>query len=308
MKKLLLSLGLLAAMSAQAADFSGTLLGGEFFFNIVDEDAATCEFAANPNGPYNISLTGAWLPSTVNYNGKDYTIIGVGVEAFKDGYVTNGANNATARQREFWGIPTTVTYVRADAFNGFRSNFPALLRGTVTEFDVTAMRNNKINALNAGASGNGTYKCTEQPQGYTVNSNTDSYTATSALAASAGSIIYKEIEGGNKVLVAYPGDHRRTYHHTYQSGVNHYSLDDLYNQLITEVNATGYVEIGENAFYGNENVTKVNFDQALTTIGAHAFENSVLTTLVLPATVTTIGEDAFKNVTTLTSITCNALT
>ena len=318
MKKLLLSAGLLlATVAMQAADFSATLLGGEFFFNIVSEDDATCEFAANPNGPYDIHLTGAWLPNTVNYNGKDYTIIGVGVEAFKDGYVTNGANNSTARQREFWGFPTTVTYVRADAFNGFRSNFPCLLRGNVTEFDVTAMRNNKINAMNYGAQGNGTYKSTEQPQGYTVNSNNDTYTPTSALAVSAGSIIYKEIDGGGKVLVAYPGDHRRTYHHTYQSGVNIYPLDDsskglenggLYNFMITEVNASGFVEIGENAFYGNENVTKVNFDQTLTTIGAHAFENSVLTTLVLPATVTTIGTDAFKNVTTLTSITCNALT
>ena len=128
MKKLLLSLGLFAALTAaQAADFSATLLGGEFFFDIVNEEAATCEFAANPNGPYNVTLTGAWLPSTVSYNGKDYTIIGVGVEAFKDGYVTNGANNSSATQREFWGFPTSLTYVRADAFNGFRSNFPALL-------------------------------------------------------------------------------------------------------------------------------------------------------------------------------------
>ena len=294
-------------MSAQAADFSATLLGGEFFFNIVDEDAATCEFAANPNGPYNITLTGAWLPTTVNYNGKDYTIIGVGVEAFKDGYVTNGADNNTAKQREFWGFPTTLQYVRADAFNGFRSNFPALLRGNVTEFDVTAMRNNKINAINT-AGQEGTYLSVSQVQGYKVNTNNDTYSATSALEASAGSIIYKELDGGGKVLVAYPGDHRRTYHHYYQSGVTLFPLDDLYDQIITVVDATGYVEIGENAFYGNENVTQVNFDQALTTIGAHAFENSVLTTLTLPATIETIGEDAFKNVTTLTSITCNAVT
>ena len=249
-------------MSAQAADFSATLLGGEFFFNIVDEDAATCEFAANPNGPYNITLTGAWLPTTVNYNGKDYTIIGVGVEAFKDGYVTNGADNNTAKQREFWGFPTTLQYVRADAFNGFRSNFPALLRGNVTEFDVTALRNNKINAINT-AGQEGTYLSVSQVQGYKVNTNNDTYSATSALEASAGSIIYKELDGGGKVLVAYPGDHRRTYHHYYQSGVTLFPLDDLYDQIITVVDATGYVEIGENAFYGNENVTQVNFDQAL---------------------------------------------
>ncbi|MBO4871545.1 MAG: leucine-rich repeat protein, partial [Muribaculaceae bacterium] len=309
MKKILLSAGLmLAAVAMQAADFSATLLGGEFFFNIVDEDAATCEFAPNPNEPYNITLTGPWLPSTVNYNGKDYTIIGVGVEAFKDGYVTNGANNTTAQQREFWGFPTTLTYVRADAFNGFRSNFPAILRGNVTEFDATAMRNNKINAINTAGQA-GTYLSTSQVQGYKVNVD-DSYTATSALAASAGSIIYKVLDGDDKVLVAYPGDHRRTYHHFYQSGVDifQFTNPDLYNELITEVNASGYVEIGDYAFYGNENVTKVNFDDALTTIGAHAFENSVLTTLTLPATITTIGEDAFKGVTTLTSITCNAAT
>ena len=308
MKKILLTFSLLVAtLAATAADFSSTLLGGLFYFNIVDEDAATCEFAPNPDGPYNITLTGAWLPSTVNYNGKDYTIIGIGAEAFKDGYVTNGANNTTAKQREFWGFPTTLTYVRADAFNGFRSNFPALLRGNVTEFDVTAMRNNKINAINT-AGQTGTYRSSEQPAGYTVNTNNDTYTATSALAASAGSIIYKELNGGGKVLVAYPGDHRRTFHRSYQSGTTLYPLDALYNELITVVNATGYVEIGENAFYGNKNVKQVNFDQSLTTIGAHAFENSVLTTLTLPATITTIGEDAFKGVTTLTSITCNATT
>ncbi|MBQ7691829.1 MAG: leucine-rich repeat domain-containing protein [Muribaculaceae bacterium] len=305
MKKLLLTLGLFAAMTAaQAADFSATLLGGEFFFDIIDEEAATCEFAANPNGPYNVTLTGPWMPSTVTYNDKEYTIIGVGVEAFKDGYVTNGANNNTARQREFWGFPTSLTYVRADAFNGFRSNFPALLRGNVTEFDVTAMRNNKIAAINAAGQG-GTYVSTEQVSGYTVNAVTDTYTATSAYAASAGSIIYKVLDDGGKLLVAYPGDHRRTYHHTYQSGVTIFPLDELYDQHITVVNATDYVEIGENAFYGNEYVERVDFCDTLTTIGAHAFENSVLTSLTLPATLTTIGEDAFKGVTTLTSITCN---
>lgn len=63
------------------------------------------------------------------------------------------------------------------------------------------------------------------------------------------------------------------------------------------------VEIGQQAFYNNKNITSVTVPEGVANIGHSAFCKSVnLTTVNLPETLKTIGENAFKDCTNLLNI------
>ncbi|MBQ4109386.1 MAG: leucine-rich repeat protein [Clostridia bacterium] len=63
------------------------------------------------------------------------------------------------------------------------------------------------------------------------------------------------------------------------------------------------VEIGQQAFYNNKNITGVTVPEGVVNIGHSAFCKSVnLTTVNLPETLKTIGENAFKDCTNLLNI------
>jgi hypothetical protein len=64
---------------------------------------------------------------------------------------------------------------------------------------------------------------------------------------------------------------------------------------------SGVTHIGEYAFHGMGKITSVEIPSTVTTIGAHAFQNTIINTVTIPDSVTTIGEYAF-NSTPLTSI------
>lgn len=64
--------------------------------------------------------------------------------------------------------------------------------------------------------------------------------------------------------------------------------------------------IGENAFRDLPN-EEFTFPDTLTTIGAHAYDGTAITSVVIPSGVTHIGEGAFANIATLTEIIYNAV-
>ncbi|MBQ7338465.1 MAG: leucine-rich repeat domain-containing protein [Clostridia bacterium] len=73
----------------------------------------------------------------------------------------------------------------------------------------------------------------------------------------------------------------------------------------TEMDMT-VTAIGDQAFYAMSNISEVNFNSSLTSIGAFAFANcESLDNVVLPASLTEIGQGAFFSCDKLTTITLN---
>ncbi|MBQ7691830.1 MAG: leucine-rich repeat protein [Muribaculaceae bacterium] len=278
MKRRLLfaSLLLSAGLAATAADFMVTTNGGDMYYDIVDPVALTCEYAPNPNGPYNLTFTStAPLTATVTNpnDGQTYTVIGVGANAFKDGTINSDASSGTIAYNHMWWWPNTITYIRAGAFDNCTSNFPCARFNsgfTPGSIDKAAFINNKINQFNPAASGD-YYKVTDYNAGNTGD------------ASGRSGVLYCE-ENGVKTLLVYGGDHHRSSWEKKPDGTS--AAANPYYTLTTSVDLTEWNVIGENAFYGNHNIRSI-------TLGAN---------------LTAIETNAFKDVTTITSITCNAVT
>ena len=78
----------------------------------------------------------------------------------------------------------------------------------------------------------------------------------------------------------------------------------LNGQLVTEANLNTAKKIGEKAFYGYSDLTKVTIGNSVTSIGNSAFYGcSGLASVTIPNSVTSIGNDAFYKCSGLTSVT-----
>ena len=244
------------------------------YYKVVDENAATCEYAPNPNGPYNVTFasSSALTATVVNPdNGKTYTVIGVGENAFKDGTINSNAATGAISYNHMWWWPNTISYIRAGAFENTSSNFPCIRFNsgfTPGSIDKAAFINNRINQFNPSASGD-YYKVTDYNAGNTGDANGRS------------GLLYCE-ENGKKILLVFGGDHHRSSWEKIPDGTQGKANPNY--TLTTSVDLSEFNVIGENAFYGNQNI------QAIT----------------LGANLEAIETNAFKNVTSITSITCNA--
>ncbi|MBO4870589.1 MAG: leucine-rich repeat protein, partial [Muribaculaceae bacterium] len=277
MKKLLLTFCMLAAtLAATAADFMVTTSGGDVYYNIVDADALTCEYAPNPNGPYNLTFPSSSVLTTTVTNpndGKTYTVIGVGENAFKDGTINSDASGGSVAYNHMWWWPNTITYIRAGAFENTKSNFPCARFNsgfTPGSIDKAAFINNRINQFNPAVSGN-YYKVTDYNAGNTGD------------AEGRSGALYCE-ENGKKILLVYGGDHHRSSWERKPDGTS--AASNPYYTLTTRVDLSEFNIIGENALYGNQNLQQITFG----------------------ADLEAIETDAFKGATAITTIICNATT
>ncbi|MBO4870807.1 MAG: leucine-rich repeat protein [Muribaculaceae bacterium] len=242
-----------------------------FYFRVIADDEV--EYIApsdyDPDlGPYS-GVYRYETPETVEYNDKTYRVTTVGEGAFKDATI-HGGNDYT---NLIW--LNNVQTIKANAFSGWHINWLGL--NSITDVDPTAFRGNKINRMTIFG---GDF-------GYSPDNN-GNYNGS----AMSGDI-YKMVDG-KKVLWGWGGD-RRT--NAWMNG----------NMSITTAWTFNYDEIGAYALADNENLTSVTIEGA-SKIGQEALAGmTALQTLVLPAQLTEIGTDAFKGVTTLTSLTVNAV-
>lgn len=78
---------------------------------------------------------------------------------------------------------------------------------------------------------------------------------------------------------------------TVKSGINNITLNE------------GLETIGDNAFYGCQNLTAIALPSTLKTIGSMTFNTTALTTINIPESVTSVGEKAFGNSASLAEVT-----
>ncbi len=77
-----------------------------------------------------------------------------------------------------------------------------------------------------------------------------------------------------------------------------------YNYALQSVAMANSIKsIGENAFRFCANLNSITFSDSLTTIGTNAFEETALSTLLLPASLETLGDGAFADCFLLTEVT-----
>ena len=169
-------------------------------------------------------------------------------------------------------IPSTVTTIRAGAFNNGSTITSLGIPSSVTSIDD--------NAFNG---------CTNL-ESVTINSDADFSKAE--LYFSQNGIRY-HVLGKNKVEVV----------QNFVDGTNSYSGDVVIPKTVGDFTVTS---IGNNAFRDCDNLTSISFPEGLETIGEWAFaECDGLTTVAIPSSVTQIGSydyDAFVGCSKLSAI------
>ena len=94
---------LLSCLLAKAADF----VEDGFSFNVISLDDMTCEILADESTEYSGTLN---IPSTVIYNNRSFSVVGVGNKAFKG-----------CEQIEQVVLPETIKSIGTEAFSGCSS-------------------------------------------------------------------------------------------------------------------------------------------------------------------------------------------
>lgn len=101
-KVLLMCSMLLCSVMAQAYDFE---VNG-MLFNVISEENSTCELTLDESTFWQTPYSGdVIVPSTVEHNGKTYTVTGIGEDAFSNGYEITSVV-----------MPQTITYIGEFAF------------------------------------------------------------------------------------------------------------------------------------------------------------------------------------------------
>lgn len=290
-RKIMLFLMALLPLAVMADTYDTTIDGITYSINM-DTKKAYAKTITTSNGRVTVK-------SSVKYQDKNYTVIGIGYEAAKGNTTITSVS-----------LPSTLTYINDGAFKGCTKlvsvNIPAgvKLYGT-TFYGCTSLKSVVI------------------PYGVTYNDNIfggadfaqsglesvtiDSEIVREGLFHSCYSL--KNVTFGNHVKyieasvfyycnslekITLPDGLTTICNNLFQSCTNLRSV--TIPSIVTS--------IGNNAFYGCKNLTTINLPENLKTIGGYAFYDcSSLPTITIPNKVTSIGDKAFEGCTGLTSVT-----
>ena len=263
LKFLFTTLLLLCSVVVTAHDFEKE----GFFFKITDETNKTVQvvYKGSSYNEYSNEYTGVlYIPSSVFYNGKFYSVTSIGHSAF---YRCSGLTSVT--------IPNSVTSIGQYAFEGCSGLKKVAIGSNVTSIGNEAF----IGCVNL--------KTVENLSSLNLTKGSSDY---GYVAYYADTFIFVNgdykwsVSDGTYTLVDYVGN-----------------ATEL--TLPANYNGEDYV-IGKNAFMGNSSITSIEIPNSVTSIEGYAFYNcSGLTSITIPNSVTSIGQYAFYNCSGLTNVT-----
>ena len=330
---------LLCSVAASAHDFE---VGG-IFYNVTSKTFSKVEVTYKGNSYYSYEEYSGdvVIPSSVSYNGKNYSVTSIGEGAFYD---CSGLTSVT--------IPNSVTSIEIQAFFNCSGLTSITIPASVTDIGYYAFQGCSSLTSIIVESGNKVYDSRE-------NCNAIIETATNTLlvgcknsvipnsATSIGNLAFFDCSGLTSVTIPNSitnigelafyncsGLTSVTIPNSVTSiGIQAFEDCSSLTSIIVESNNEVYdnrdncnaiietatntllvgcknsvipnsvTSIGELAFQSYDGLTSVTIPNSVTSIGRQAFFNcSDLASITIPASVTSIGNSAFSNCSGLTSI------
>ena len=279
-KQLFLFAFIMAALTGWSQDFSAVCSTGQtLYYTITSPSAPYTVKVDMPDEGYSPSITGVLnIPSTVSYEGIDYTVKAIGIGAF---YNCTGLTEVV--------IPNTVTVIDENAFYRCNHLTAAHLPNSIDSIRRHAFSkcSTLVNLTMPNAIrfiGESAFNQCSSLQGEMVIPNTVTYLGESA---------FYQCRAITRLTLS--NSLTRIEDHVFNecSGIEG-----------TVTIPEGITTIGVEAFYGCSNITRVLLPESLTHIHTGAFDgcSSMTGTLTIPNAVTDIDEMAFNECRHLTGI------
>ncbi|MBO7069012.1 MAG: leucine-rich repeat domain-containing protein [Bacteroidaceae bacterium] len=271
---------LFAGMNASAYD----ALINDIYYNF-NENEATVTYRSEITGDqcYSGSVV---IPSTVTYNGKTYTVTGIGEWAFSYCLDLTSIN-----------IPNSVSSIGEGAFNNCSGLNSIKVNSGNTKYDsrggCNAIIETATNTLIAGCQ-NTTIPNSVTGIGEWAFSGCNGLTSVTIpnSVSGIGDGAFSACSGLTSIIIPNSVTVINDYAFSGCSGLNSVTIPN---------SVTG---IGKNAFSGCVGLTSVTIPNSVTSIGENAFAMCIhLASVTIPESVTSIDSYTFYNCTDLTSIT-----
>lgn len=308
---------MLTAVTATWADMA--VIGGINYYLGEDSGQKFAQVYPLDEGKYSGDVV---IPSTVPYNGDDYTVTSIWDSSFKESEITSVV------------IPNTVTYIGRYCFQGCKNLEEVVVPGSVTTIAVCAFAYSGLTTLKleygAEPLSIGEELCSESnlTEVFIDRDNINRTDASNAYSlfhhgitrATFGNHVTKIpnliFRDGNPQQITIQGTvteigDRAFFNATLPDGftfpfnniqkIGDEAFGNCQNMPNT-INLTAIKEIGKSAFE-NSGVKAVTLGSDLTSIGSNAFKQSTITTVNIPSKVTHIMGSTFQGCTSLTEVT-----
>ena len=255
------------------------------------------------------------IPSSVVYNGQNYSVTGIGSLAFyccsglKSITIPNSVTSIGKDAFEYCSgltsitIPNSVMSIGSHAFYGCSGLTSITIPESVTSIGDHAFSDcsgltsinipNSVTSIGSWAFGDSGLKSIIIPESVTSIGNCAFYVCTGLTKAE-----FASIESLCKISFGNSYSNPLSY-------VKHLCIggQEVKNVIIPN----GVTSIGDYTFYDFHSLTSITIPNSVTSIGKNAFTNCHgLTSITIPESVTRIGESAFWNCFNLASVTCLA--
>ena len=282
-------------------------VNGIYYF--INDDGYATTVSVTSGDEYNYKYSGrVEIPSSVTYNGKNYQVTRIGMDAFR------GCSGLTSVS-----IPNSVTVIADNAFDGCSSLTNVVVPNSVDDIDMSAFANcTSLTSVTLGSS----LLVIEDYVFY----NCPNLTSVTCLATTPPTFYnpflqpiecpFDEAIYGRATLYVPKGCYSA--YHSADWWKNFTSIEELavvfeYNGIYYNITGENTVEVtykdtNYNCYSGNVTIPSSVYyggkDYSVTAIGEAAFRGSSgLTGVTIPTSVTSIGNQAFYICTGLTSVT-----